>query len=75
MFQETPTPSIPETRSTSIRAFGMDIAGPVGTPNAQDHEYASHCHIIDPEDNEMMRPSIVQPNPVASRSFHLGTDY
>ncbi|HKU20481.1 MAG TPA: hypothetical protein VJQ50_05655 [Terriglobales bacterium] len=53
----------------------MDIAGPVGTPNAQDHGYASHCRIIDHEDNEMMRPSIVQPNPVSSRGFHLSTDY
>ena len=44
-------------------------------PNAQGHGYAWHCHIIDHEDNEMMRPSIVQPNPLALRTYRLGTDY
>ena len=44
-------------------------------PNALGYGYAWHCHIIDHEDNEMMRPSIVRPNPAASRSFYLGTDY
>ncbi len=36
------------------------------------HGYVWHCHIIDHEDNEMMRPDSVVPNPNATRTF---TDY
>jgi FtsP/CotA-like multicopper oxidase with cupredoxin domain len=32
------------------------------------HGYVWHCHIIDHEDNEMMRPDLVQLNPAASRT-------
>jgi FtsP/CotA-like multicopper oxidase with cupredoxin domain len=39
------------------------------------HGYVWHCHIIDHEDNEMMRPDEVIPNPNAQRSYHVGTDY
>ena len=44
-------------------------------PNALDHGYVWHCHIIDHEDNEMMRPTQVQPMAGAVRTFVLGTDY
>jgi FtsP/CotA-like multicopper oxidase with cupredoxin domain len=41
--------------------------------------YVWHCHIIDHEDNEMMRPDLVQLNPFAplpaSRSLVKGVDY
>jgi len=38
--------------------------------------YVWHCHIIDHEDNEMMRPDLVQPNPAApARAIVRGTDY
>jgi spore coat protein A, manganese oxidase len=33
------------------------------------HGYVWHCHIIDHEDNEMMRPYSVSPNVNASRAF------
>ena len=39
------------------------------------HGYVWHCHIIDHEDNEMMRPTSVQPNPAAIRTYIQGTDY
>jgi spore coat protein A len=39
------------------------------------HGYVWHCHIIDHEDNEMMRPDAVVPNLNASRSYNKGTDY
>jgi FtsP/CotA-like multicopper oxidase with cupredoxin domain len=41
------------------------------------HGYVWHCHIIDHEDNEMMRPDSVVPNPNAPdpRNFVRGTDY
>ncbi len=37
--------------------------------------YVWHCHIVDHEDNEMMRPYAVTANPNADRDFALGTDY
>lgn len=37
--------------------------------------YVWHCHIIDHEDNEMMRPDEVVPNPGASRDYVIGIDY
>jgi len=36
--------------------------------------YVWHCHIIDHEDNEMMRPDMVQAKAV-SRTYVKGTDY
>ncbi|HXI03853.1 MAG TPA: multicopper oxidase [Candidatus Saccharimonadales bacterium] len=39
------------------------------------HGYVWHCHIIDHEDNEMMRPTSVRPNPAAMRTYVKGTDY
>jgi FtsP/CotA-like multicopper oxidase with cupredoxin domain len=39
------------------------------------HGYVWHCHIIDHEDNEMMRPYTVQPNPAATRSYVMGLEY
>ena len=38
------------------------------------HGYVWHCHIIDHEDNEMMRPTAVTPNDV-TRTYVQGTDY
>jgi spore coat protein A len=40
-------------------------------PNAEEHGFVWHCHIVDHEDNEMMRPYKVQPKDV-SRTY---TDY
>jgi FtsP/CotA-like multicopper oxidase with cupredoxin domain len=38
------------------------------------HGYVWHCHIIDHEDNEMMRPTQIQPIS-ATRTLTKGTDY
>ncbi len=37
--------------------------------------YVWHCHIIDHEDNEMMRPDMVVANPAAFRTKVKGVDY
>lgn len=37
--------------------------------------YVWHCHIVDHEDNEMMRPDEVVPNSNASRTYIQGSDY
>jgi spore coat protein A, manganese oxidase len=42
------------------------------------HGYVWHCHIIDHEDNEMMRPDVFLNNPAvpaASRTYLQGTNY
>jgi spore coat protein A len=52
-------------------------AGQAGTfPFDPDgHGYVWHCHIIDHEDNEMMRPYRVTPTPGANRSYQQGVDF
>ena len=44
-------------------------------PNAGGHGYVWHCHIVDHEDNEMMRPDSVQPLPNVTRTYVQGVDY
>jgi FtsP/CotA-like multicopper oxidase with cupredoxin domain len=39
------------------------------------HGYVWHCHIVDHEDNEMMRPTSVIPNEAATRTYIKGVDY
>ncbi len=43
-------------------------------PGAGGHGYVWHCHIIDHEDNEMMRPTKVNGDGGA-RTYYMGTDY
>ncbi|MEX1309418.1 MAG: multicopper oxidase domain-containing protein [Candidatus Sulfomarinibacteraceae bacterium] len=55
-----------------------DAAGPLGYPFDPDdgHGYVWHCHILDHEDNEMMRPTEVLTNPdFVGRTFTQGLDY
>jgi spore coat protein A, manganese oxidase len=44
-------------------------------PNAEGHGFVWHCHIVDHEDNEMMRPYAVNPKAGATRTYVIGTDY
>ena len=39
------------------------------------HGYVWHCHILDHEDNEMMRPTSVRANPNAVRTYVEGPDF
>jgi FtsP/CotA-like multicopper oxidase with cupredoxin domain len=67
----------------AIRFAPTDM--PAGTPaasayfpfdtNANGQGYVWHCHIIDHEDNEMMRPDLVRGNPAAVRTFIFGINY
>lgn len=46
------------------------------SPNALNFNYVWHCHIIDHEDNEMMRPYSVTPKVGESQRVYVqGTDY
>lgn len=64
-----------------VRWAPQDVtAGAVGNyafnPNAGGHGYVWHCHIIDHEDNEMMRPDQVMPAvPESTRTYQIGRDY
>jgi spore coat protein A, manganese oxidase len=62
---------LPAATPASAAYFPFD---PRGT-GANVRGYVWHCHIIDHEDNEMMRPSTVLPNAAAVRSFLLGVHY
>ncbi|QXE89951.1 multicopper oxidase domain-containing protein [Geomonas subterranea] len=58
---------LPASTAPAAASFAFDPNGGNG--------YVWHCHIIDHEDNEMMRPDEVVPNAVAVRSYVMGTDY
>jgi FtsP/CotA-like multicopper oxidase with cupredoxin domain len=67
-FAPTPLPNNTDA-DTSQAAYHF-------SPNGG-HGYVWHCHIIDHEDNEMMRPFSVfaNPNPAITRSFVMGVDF
>jgi FtsP/CotA-like multicopper oxidase with cupredoxin domain len=44
-------------------------------PFALGYNYVWHCHIVDHEDNEMMRPYAVAPALGAVRTYIQGVDY
>jgi len=44
-------------------------------PNAKGYGYVWHCHIVDHEDNEMMRPYKVVPKENLIRTYEQGIDY
>ena len=60
---------LPTTASKAQLYFPFD-------PNGG-HGYVWHCHIIDHEDNEMMRPDVVVLNSAAppARILQIGIDY
>ena len=60
--------------SAPIGATGQAAAYPFDT-NAGGNGYVWHCHIVDHEDNEMMRPDIVEPLPNVTRTYVQGVDY
>jgi FtsP/CotA-like multicopper oxidase with cupredoxin domain len=59
--------SLPATTPAAAAYFGFEPDG--------GHGYVWHCHIVDHEDNEMMRPTSVIANPAAIRSYLKGVDY
>lgn len=56
----------------SGRAVGSDLA-PI--PGSAKYGYVWHCHMLDHEDNEMMRPNFVTALDVGPREFRKGRDY
>lgn len=70
----TDVPSSTLADSPLLRyAFLPNDAIPLKTGSTFD--YVWHCHIVDHEDNEMMRPNQVVPAANANRSFLMGKDY
>jgi len=57
-----------DTPAAAVGSYPFD-------PSAGGHGYVWHCHIIDHEDNEMMRPLTVVADPAAVRSVVAGRDY
>jgi FtsP/CotA-like multicopper oxidase with cupredoxin domain len=58
---------IPAATPPANATFPFDPNGGAG--------YVWHCHIVDHEDNEMMRPDEVVSNPDAVRTYVKGVDY
>jgi spore coat protein A len=56
-----------------VAASAAQLAYPFNPSDG--HGYVWHCHIIDHEDNEMMRPDVLDPNTAASRTYIKGIDY
>jgi len=61
--------SLPASTSPQSATYAFDPSG------GGSRGYVWHCHIIDHEDNEMMRPTSVSPNEAATRTYVRGTDY
>ncbi|MBP2685980.1 MAG: multicopper oxidase type 2, partial [Deltaproteobacteria bacterium] len=63
----------------AVRWAPQDV--PIGTKGSYPFDpsggdgYVWHCHIVDHEDNEMMRPTSVTPDGEGTRTFVQGTDY
>lgn len=56
--------------------YPFDPSGPdLVSGNLYRYTYVWHCHIIDHEDNEMMRPASVVPNAAAVRTLVKGVNY
>lgn len=58
---------LPNTTLPAQATFPFDPNGGSG--------FVWHCHIVDHEDNEMMRPDEVRSNPDAVRTYVKGVDY
>jgi FtsP/CotA-like multicopper oxidase with cupredoxin domain len=67
----------PTDKTTTAQA--ADLYFPFDPSDFNGHGYVWHCHIVDHEDNEMMRPDLVTLNPSApapdARPTQIGTDY
>jgi FtsP/CotA-like multicopper oxidase with cupredoxin domain len=59
--------SLPATTPPAAAFYAFEPGG--------GHGYVWHCHILDHEDNEMMRPYAVRSNPAATRTYIRGIDY
>jgi FtsP/CotA-like multicopper oxidase with cupredoxin domain len=74
-------PSAPLGATGAAAAFPFDPSGravdadlkPI--PGSAKHGYVWHCHMIDHEDNDMMRPSFVTALDVGPRELRKGRDY
>jgi len=65
MVRFAPT-DLPLNKPKSKQVFGFDPSVGPG--------YVWHCHIVEHEDNDMMRPMDVQPNPVRTTLKNVPTD-
>ena len=63
----------------SKSSLAAELYYPFDPSNSRDYGYVWHCHIIDHEDNEMMRPDFLTLNPAApaaiDRPFRFGFEY
>ncbi len=60
-------------KTSVVPADPADLLFPFD-PFALQYNYVGHCHIVDHEDNEMMRPYSVMPAAGAVRTYIQGVD-
>jgi FtsP/CotA-like multicopper oxidase with cupredoxin domain len=66
---------LPKATQPANAYYPFDPSGDYTSQQAFNYGYVWHCHIIDHEDNEMMRPDAVYPNLSAARTYLKGIDY
>jgi spore coat protein A len=66
---------LPKATLPANAFYPFDPSGDYSSQQVFNYGYVWHCHIIDHEDNEMMRPDAVYPNLSAARSYLKGIDY
>ncbi|HEY6002551.1 MAG TPA: multicopper oxidase domain-containing protein [Anaeromyxobacter sp.] len=64
-----------DTAANAVAAYPFSPNDGTNGAVGDSHGYVWHCHIIDHEDNEMMRPDVIVPLAGASRTIVKGTDY
>ena len=53
-------PSVPFDQGSSPRAGNNGLGDTTADPNYRYHEYVYHCHILEHEEHDMMRPLIIR---------------
>ncbi len=64
-----------ETKAGGVAPYPFSPNDSATGSLADTHGYVWHCHIIDHEDNEMMRQDVLVPLPGAKRSFVEGVNF
>ena len=70
-----PTDIPVQSSASPILRYAFTPNDSIPGTNGAIYDYVWHCHIVDHEDNEMMRPDAVVPRPYAYRTFIMGEDY
>ena len=63
-FELPPNPVVPITTRDPVSSTSVTVATPVSVPASEHtggYDYVWHCHILEHEEHDMMRPIVVRP--------------